>query len=136
MLLPAIIYFAFTNGSDAVSGWGIPMATDIAFALGIFFLLGDKVPLALKVLLTAVAIVDDLGAVLVIAFFYTSEISFLSLALGGVFLLILITANYTGIRNTMFYAIMGIGGLWLGHFAFRSTCHNWSSCSGIYHSYQ
>ncbi len=113
MLFPALIYYMFTQGTDAVSGWGIPMATDIAFALGILYLLGDKVPLSLKIFLTAVAIVDDLGAVLVIALFYTSEISMNNLATGGFFLLILFTANKLGIRNTLFYAVMGIGGLWL-----------------------
>lgn len=113
MAFPALIYYFFTAGSPAVSGWGIPMATDIAFALGILYLLGDKVPLSLKVFLTALAIVDDLGAVLVIAFFYTSEVSLESLAMGTFFLFILITANQLGIRNTLFYAVMGIGGLWL-----------------------
>lgn len=113
MAIPAVIFYLFTQGTPAVSGWGIPMATDIAFALGILYLLGDKVPLSLKVFLTAIAIVDDLGAVLVIAFFYTSELSLESLALGAFFLLVLISANYIGIRNTFFYAIMGIGGLWL-----------------------
>ncbi len=113
MVFPALIYYFFTAGTPAVTGWGIPMATDIAFALGILYLLGDKVPLTLKVFLTALAIVDDLGAVLVIAFFYTSEISTESLAMGAFFLFILLSANYIGIRNTLFYAIMGIGGLWL-----------------------
>lgn len=113
MVVPALIFFLFTQETDAVSGWGIPMATDIAFALGILYLLGDKVPLSLKIFLTAVAIVDDLGAVLVIAFFYTSDISMNSLALGAFFLLVLLGANRIGIRNTIFYAIMGIGGLWL-----------------------
>ncbi|HSP10961.1 MAG TPA: Na+/H+ antiporter NhaA [Salegentibacter sp.] len=113
MLVPAAIYYYLNAGGPGVSGWGIPMATDIAFALGILYLLGDRVPLSLKILLTAIAIVDDLGAVLVIAFFYTSEISIESLAVGAFFLLILITANIIGIRNTLFYAIMGIGGLWL-----------------------
>lgn len=113
MVIPALIYYYFNSGMPSISGWGIPMATDIAFALGILYLLGDRVPFSLKILLTAIAIVDDLGAVLVIAFFYTSEISIESLALGGFFLLILITANVIGIRNTLFYAIMGIGGLWL-----------------------
>ncbi|WP_037321524.1 Na+/H+ antiporter NhaA [Salegentibacter sp. Hel_I_6] len=113
MLFPALIYFYFNSGLDSVSGWGIPMATDIAFALGILYLLGDRVPLPLKVFLTAIAIVDDLGAVLVIAFFYTSDISMQSLAIAGIFVLILATANLIGIRNTIFYAIMGIGGLWL-----------------------
>ncbi|PKD16083.1 sodium:proton antiporter [Salegentibacter salinarum] len=113
MVFPALIYFYFNTGLDSISGWGIPMATDIAFALGILYLLGDRVPLPLKVFLTAIAIVDDLGAVLVIAFFYTSDISVQSLAIAGVFVLILAAANLIGIRNTLFYAIMGIGGLWL-----------------------
>ncbi len=113
MLFPALIYYFFTSGSPAVSGWGIPMATDIAFALGLLYLLGDKVPLTLKVFLTALAIVDDLGAVLVIALFYTADISMDNLAMGGFFLLVLFTANYVGIRNTIFYAIVGIGGLWM-----------------------
>lgn len=116
MVFPALIYLMFNAGTPAVSGWGIPMATDIAFALGILYLLGDKVPLSLKVFLTAIAIVDDLGAVLVIAFFYTSQVSVESLALGGFFLFILISANYIGIRNTTFYAILGIGGLWMAIF--------------------
>ncbi|NJY62608.1 Na+/H+ antiporter NhaA [Salinimicrobium sp. CDJ15-81-2] len=113
MLFPALIYTYFNGGLDSISGWGIPMATDIAFALGILYLLGDRVPLSLKVFLTAIAIVDDLGAVIVIALFYTSNLSFLSLAIGAVFFLILILANKIGVRNTFFYAIMGIGGLWL-----------------------
>lgn len=113
MFFPALIFYIFTQGTDAAGGWGIPMATDIAFALGILYLLGDKVPLSLKVFLTAIAIVDDLGAVMVIAFFYTSEISVDNLAMGAFFLLMLLSANYIGIRNTIFYAVMGIGGLWM-----------------------
>ncbi len=113
MLFPALIYFYFNAGTPAISGWGVPMATDIAFALGILYLLSDKVPVSLKIFLTAIAIADDMGAVLVIAFFYTEQISVESLGIGVFFLLILIAANYIGIRNTLFYAIMGIGGLWL-----------------------
>lgn len=113
MLVPALIYFSFTQGTNAISGWGIPMATDIAFALGIMYLLGDKVPISFKIFLTAIAIVDDMGAVAVIAFFYTSDISIFNLALVGVFLLILLGANYLGVRNTLFYTIFGIAGLWL-----------------------
>ncbi len=113
MIIPALIYYSLNSGTPAVSGWGIPMATDIAFALGILYLLGDKVPLSLKVFLTAIAIVDDLGAVLVIAFFYTSDLSFENLGMAAFFLMILLSANYIGIRNTLFYAVMGIGGLWL-----------------------
>lgn len=113
MMFPALIYFYFNAGSEAISGWGIPMATDIAFALGILYLLGDRVPLSLKIFLTAIAIVDDLGAVIVIALFYTADLSLLSLGIGAAFFLILLGANYFGIRNTIFYAVMGIGGLWL-----------------------
>ncbi|MBX2958632.1 MAG: Na+/H+ antiporter NhaA [Flavobacteriales bacterium] len=113
MLLPALIYYFFNQSGVTSDGWGIPMATDIAFALGVLYLLGDKVPLSLKVFLTALAIVDDIGAVLVIAFFYTSDINFVSLATGGVFMLVLIVSNIVGIRNTIYYGIIGIGGLWL-----------------------
>lgn len=113
MLLPATIYLMFNPSGSTADGWGIPMATDIAFALGVLYLLGNKVPLSLKIFLTVLAIVDDIGAVLVIAFFYTSDINFVSLATGGVFMLILIISNLIGIRNTIYYAIIGIGGLWL-----------------------
>jgi NhaA family Na+:H+ antiporter len=113
MLIPALLYFSLNSSADSSSGWGIPMATDIAFVLGILYLLGDRVPVALKVFLTALAIVDDLGAVMVIAFFYTSDISTLSLLFAGGFLGILILANVLGVRNTTFYGIIGIGGLWM-----------------------
>ena len=113
MLVPALIYLLFNPSGVAHQGWGIPMATDIAFALGILYLLGDKVPLSLKIFLTALAIVDDLGAVLVIAFFYTSDISFTSLAIGLGFVLAMFLANKLGVRNIIFYAILGIGGVWI-----------------------
>src|SRR5690606_14340452 len=88
-------------------GWGIAMATDIAFALGVLSLLGSRVPTSLKVFLTALAIVDDLGAVMVIALFYSSDISLvhLSLGLGGVALLFF--GNKLGIKNVFFYLILG-----------------------------
>ena len=113
MIVPALIYFAFNSSGDVSKGWGIPMATDIAFALGVLYLLGNRIPLALKVFLTALAIVDDLGAVLVIAFFYTSDISFISLGLGFFFLLLMYIGNRAGIRNILFYAILGILGVWV-----------------------
>lgn len=113
MVVPALIYFIINPSGEASGGWGIPMATDIAFALGILYLLGDKVPVSLKIFLTALAIADDLGAVLVIAFFYTSDINMISLLTGAGFMLVLIIANRIGISNTLFYGIVGIGGLWL-----------------------
>lgn len=112
MLVPALIFFSLNPSGEAQHGWGIPMATDIAFALGVLYLLGNKVPLSLKVFLTALAIVDDLGAVLVIAFFYTSDISLNCLLGGGIVLLLMYAGNKLGVRNMFFYAILGIGGLW------------------------
>ena len=113
MIFPALIYLFFNPNGQAHSGWGIPMATDIAFALGVLFLLGKKVPNSLKIFLTALAIADDLGAVLVIAFFYTSNISMLNLGIGVAFLIFLFLANKLGVRSTIFYGIVGIGGVWL-----------------------
>ena len=116
MLVPAAIYLLFNPSGPANDGWGIPMATDIAFALGIISLLGKGVPVVLKIFLTALAIADDLGAVLVIAFFYTSQISLLSLGIGALFVILLLVANYAGVRNTLFYGLVGIGGVWLAFF--------------------
>lgn len=113
MLFPALIYLVFNFGSDTEAGWGVPMATDIAFTLGVLSLLGKKVPISLKLFLTALAIVDDLGAVLVIAFFYTENLLPLYLEYGFAFFIILAAGNWIGIRNTAFYAIIGICGLWV-----------------------
>lgn len=112
MLVPALIYTLFNRGG-ATEGWGVPMATDIAFALGVLYLLGKSVPLSLKIFLTALAIVDDIGAVLVIAFFYTSQIDFVSLGFGAGFMVLLVGANLLGVRSPLFYGIVGVGGLWL-----------------------
>ncbi|WP_066307544.1 Na+/H+ antiporter NhaA [Flavobacterium sp. TMP13] len=113
MVVPALIYHFLNPAGPVSNGWGIPMATDIAFALGVLYLLGDKIPLNLKVFLTALAIVDDLGAVLVIAFFYTSNISVESLMLGAAFLSIMYMGNRLGVRNIIFYAVFGIIGVWI-----------------------
>lgn len=113
MIFPAAIYLLFNGGTDASHGWGIPMATDIAFALGVMYLLGDKVPLPLKVFLTALAIVDDLGAVLVIALFYTSELNLLYLSIGIALFILLLICNKLGFKSPVFYGIIGIGGIWL-----------------------
>ena len=99
MVLPALIYTAFNFQSQGSIGWGIPMATDIAFALGVLALLGSRVPLALKSFLVAVAIVDDIGAVLVIALFYTEQISLASLLIGLGILGVLIVFNRIGVRH-------------------------------------
>ncbi|MDD4661584.1 MAG: Na+/H+ antiporter NhaA, partial [Massilibacteroides sp.] len=112
MVMPALIYLLLNSHGEISSGWGIPMATDIAFALGILYLLGDKVPLSLKVFLAALAIVDDLGAVLVIALFYTSEISIVNLFIGFAFVAIMYIGNRMGVRNVFFYLILGIVGVW------------------------
>lgn len=112
MVFPALIYLGI-NGAATADGWGIPMATDIAFSLGVLYLLGDRVPISVKVFLTVLAIADDIGAVLVIAFFYSSQIDLVSLGTGAVFMSVLMLANWIGVRSTIFYATIGIGGLWL-----------------------
>lgn len=111
-LVPAIIYFSMNSVGEVHSGWGIPMATDIAFALGVLYLLGDRIPLSIKVFLTALAIIDDLMAVLVIAFFYTSDISLMNLFIGFLFVAAMYMGNKLGVRSILFYAILGIGGVW------------------------
>jgi len=113
MIIPSLIFIFFNQGKPSSNGWGIPMATDIAFSLGILALLGKRVPLSVKIILTVLAIVDDIGAVLVITFFYSSKIILSNVALGALFLGIMIAMNLAGVRNKLAYAIPGIMGIWL-----------------------
>lgn len=112
MIVPAILYTIFNAGGEGARGWGIPMATDIAFVVGIMALLGPRVPLTLKIFVLALAIADDIGAVLVIAIFYTAEISTTALIIAAIVLVILITLNRLGTKSLIPYTILGII-LWL-----------------------
>ena len=108
MVVPALIYFAINPAGDAALGWGIPMATDIAFAIGALALLASRVPKALITFLVALAIVDDLGAVMVIAVFYTDSIALAPLIAAGVLFALLMVFNLSGIRKTMPYFIVAV----------------------------
>ncbi len=108
MLIPASLYALVNVGGIGAAGWGIPMATDIAFALGVLALMGPRIPLGLKVFLAALAIVDDLGAVLVIALFYTAEVNVAALGIGAVVVLGLIGLNVLGVRNLLVYTLFGL----------------------------
>lgn len=112
MIFPALFYSIFNFGKEGAAGWGIPMATDIAFVVGILALLGKRVPLALKIFILALAIVDDIGAVLVIAIFYTAEISLTSLMIAVGLVVLLILMNKLGVRNLLLYTLVGVA-LWL-----------------------
>src|SRR5690606_21889988 len=106
--IPAGLFVLLNLEGTGMDGWGIPMATDIAFALGILTLLGNRVPLSLKLFLVAFAIVDDIGAVMVIALFYTAEVNFVSLWTGiGVFGILLVL-HALGMRNIFVYILLGI----------------------------
>ncbi|MCT4701851.1 Na+/H+ antiporter NhaA [Enterobacteriaceae bacterium H20N1] len=109
MLVPAAIYLIF-NYQDPITreGWAIPAATDIAFALGILALLGNRVPVALKVFLMALAIIDDLGAIIIIALFYTSDLSLLSLAVAAGAIAVLALLNICNVRRTGLYILVGL----------------------------
>jgi NhaA family Na+:H+ antiporter len=108
MIVPALFYVFFNVGSEGAGGWGIPMATDIAFVVGIMALLGPRVPLTLKIFVLALAIADDIGAVLVIAIFYTSEISIAALIVAAIVLVILAFLNKLGTKSLIPYTILGI----------------------------
>ncbi|WBA14378.1 Na+/H+ antiporter NhaA [Salinivibrio proteolyticus] len=109
MLAPALVYLAFNWGDPlAVSGWAIPAATDIAFALGVLALLGNRVPLALKVFLLALAIIDDLGVIVIIALFYSSDLSMMALASAFVATLVLVGMNMRKVTNIAAYIVVGL----------------------------
>ena len=118
MLVPAALYVLASNGSDFTRGWGIPMATDIAFSLGILSLLGSRIPTTLKVFLTALAIIDDLGAIVAIAIFYTDNIDWLYLVVSGIITLLLFGMNkakfksllpYFGLAFLLWYCLFNSG---------------------------
>lgn len=113
MIFPIIIYYSMNAGGIGQKGWGIPMATDIAIVLGIVLILGRKIPSSLKVFITAFAIIDDIGAVVVIAVFYPSEFNLIGFVIIGVFIALLFLSNYLDAKNIVLYSVLGIG-LWLG----------------------
>ena len=114
MIIPALIYtLVVINKPELLHGWGVPMATDIAFALGLLAMLGKRININLKIFLTALAIADDLGAILVIAIFYTESINYTELITAAIFMIVLVVANFTGVRRTLFYTVVGLSGVWL-----------------------
>ena len=108
MVVPAAIYILLNHDGESMRGWGIPMATDIAFSLGVLALVGSRAPLSLKIFLTAFAIVDDIGAITVIAVFYTEYISWVNLGAGLALLLLLVVLNVSGVTNTLVYFIVSV----------------------------
>lgn len=120
MLVPALIFFLFNQGTDFAKGWAIPMATDIAFSLAIISMLGKKVPVSLKIFLAALAIVDDLGAIVVIAIFYTAQIHWDYLGLSALMVVILIILNRLNVVKHIFYLIPGV---FLWYFMHHSGIH-------------
>ena len=120
MIVPSLIFFFFNKGEETAAGWGIPMATDIAFALAIIAMLGKRVPASLKIFLAALAIADDLGAILVIAVFYTAQIHWSYLLMAGGVFAFLLALNYFKVKSLWFYLIPGIL-LW--YFVHHSGIH-------------
>jgi NhaA family Na+:H+ antiporter len=120
MIIPALIYAGFNYGTTTQSGVGIPMATDIAFAIGILSLLGNRVPIALKIFLTALAVIDDLGAIIIIALFYTSSISLFNLGIAIGILAFLFILNRLKVNNLIPYLI---GGILMWYFMLNSGVH-------------
>jgi NhaA family Na+:H+ antiporter len=120
MLMPAIIFFLFNNGTEHIHGWAIPTATDIAFSLGVLSLLGKRVPLSLKIFLTALAIIDDLGGIVIIAVFYTKEIFSIYLLYAGAVMVLLFIMTSLKIQKFIFYLIPVLC-LWF--FIYKSGIH-------------
>tara|TARA_Y100001970_G_C14066876_1_gene767166 strand:- start:179 stop:1144 length:966 start_codon:yes stop_codon:yes gene_type:complete len=121
MLIPALIYiFINLDTSETLNGWAIPSATDIAFSIGILSLLGSRVPISLKVFLTALAIIDDLGAIIIIAFFYTGDLDLYFLGLIIITFIFLIVLNKLSIKKFIPYLILG---LFLWYFTYKSGIH-------------
>lgn len=120
MVVPGLIYYGFNHGTEYANGWAIPMATDIAFSLAIISMLGKRAPLSLKIFLAALAIVDDLGAIMVIAVFYTDQIHWLYLGLSGLMVVILILLNVFNFKKHLFYVVPG---LFLWYFMHHSGIH-------------
>ncbi|WP_139975650.1 Na+/H+ antiporter NhaA [Ochrobactrum sp. CGA5] len=120
MAVPALVYLSFNLNSGASHGWAIPAATDIAFALGVISLLGPRVPTSLKVFLAALAIIDDLGAVIVIGLFYTTGVSLMDLGLAAAVVAALIALNLVGVKRLTPYLLLGLV-LWF--FTYRSGVH-------------
>ena len=112
MVVPAAVYLSFNPAGAGAAGWGIPVATDIAFALGVLALFGQRIPNTLKVFLTALAIFDDIGAVLVIALFYTDHLTAYALVASGIILGLTLLANWLGIRSMLLFGVLGVF-LWI-----------------------
>jgi NhaA family Na+:H+ antiporter len=110
-LVPALVFLLIVGSGEGARGWAVPMATDIAFALGVLALVGDRIPIGLRVFMAALAIVDDLLAVVIIGLLYTSEISVVALAAAGGCLAVLVAANVLGVRRPVVYGVLGLA-LW------------------------
>ena len=126
MIVPALIFLLFNYNQPTHAGWGIPMVTDIAFSLAVISLLGDRIPSSLKIFMAALAIVDDLGAILVIAAFYTNELHSNYLMYAGLVVLLLIILNKAGVKKLVFYLIPGV---FLWYFIHHSGIH--ATISGV-----